>query len=62
MIDYVKISPRKVFANLLTKYLPADEPDYVLVRLEFVGTKDGETQNLRFDIVDKQDETDRFRQ
>ncbi len=55
MIDYVKISPRKILANLLTTYLPADEPDYVLVRLEFVGTKDGETKRLKFDIVDKQD-------
>ncbi|NJM53801.1 MAG: saccharopine dehydrogenase [Blastocatellia bacterium] len=56
MIDYVKISPRKVLANLLTTYLPADEPDYVLVRLEFVGKKDGVTKKLRFDIVDKEDE------
>ncbi len=56
MIDYVKISPRKVLANLLTTYLPADEPDYVLVRLDFVGKKDGETKKLRFDIVDKEDE------
>jgi lysine 6-dehydrogenase len=56
MIDYVKISPRKVLAKLLTTYLPADEPDYVLVRLDFVGKKDGETKKLRFDIVDKEDE------
>ncbi len=56
MIDYVKISPRKILGNLLTTYLPADEPDYVLVRLEFVGKKDGATKKLRFDIVDRQDE------
>lgn len=56
MVDYVKIKPRKILGELLTKYLPADEPDYVLVRLEFVGKKDGATKNLRFDIVDKQDE------
>jgi lysine 6-dehydrogenase len=56
MVDYVKISPRKILANLLTTYLPADEPDYVLVRLDFVGKKDGQTKKLRFDIVDKQDE------
>lgn len=56
MIDYVKISPRKVLANLLTTYLPADEPDYVLVRVEVVGKKDGQNKKLRFDIVDKQDE------
>jgi lysine 6-dehydrogenase len=57
MIDYVKISPRKVLANLLTKYLPADEPDYVLVRVDFIGKINGETKKLRFDIVDKQYET-----
>lgn len=57
MVDYVKIKPRKILGELLTKYLPADEPDYVLVRLEFVGKKDGATKKLRFDIVDKQDET-----
>ncbi len=35
----VTITPRKVFASLLEKHLPADGPDYVLVRLEFVGTR-----------------------
>lgn len=55
-VDGKKIKPRRVLGELLTKHLPADEPDYVLVRLEFVGKKDGETKNLRFDIVDKQDE------
>lgn len=56
LVDYARVTPRKVFGELLTRHLPADEPDYVLVRLEFIGTKDGETKNLRFDIVDKQDE------
>jgi saccharopine dehydrogenase-like NADP-dependent oxidoreductase len=41
--DQVKVKPRKVLAELLQKSLPADEPDYVLVRLEFVGSKNGET-------------------
>ncbi len=35
--DFVKTTPRKVFGELLQKHLPADGPDYVLVRLEFVG-------------------------
>ncbi|CAN5274892.1 saccharopine dehydrogenase C-terminal domain-containing protein [soil metagenome] len=56
LVDYQKINPRKVFGELLTKHLPADEPDYVLVRLQFVGKMGGETKNLRYDIVDKQDE------
>lgn len=56
MIDYVKIKPRKILGNLLTTYLPADEPDYVLVRLDFVGKKNGTSEKLRFDIVDRYDE------
>lgn len=56
LVDYQKVKPRKVFGELLQKYLPADGPDYVLVRLEFVGTKDGAAKKLRYDIVDKQDE------
>ena len=35
--DFVKVKPRKVFGELLRQHLPADGPDYVLVRLEFVG-------------------------
>lgn len=56
LVDFQKITPRKVFAELLKRHLPADGPDYVLVRLDFVGKKDGETRRLRYDIVDKQDE------
>lgn len=56
MVDFQKVKPRKVFGELLQQQLPADGPDYVLVRLDFVGVKDGETKKLRFDIVDKQDE------
>jgi lysine 6-dehydrogenase len=54
--DDVKIKPRKLFGELLQKHLPADEPDYVLVRLEFVGEKYGAAKRLRYDIVDKFDE------
>ncbi|MBA2494988.1 MAG: saccharopine dehydrogenase NADP-binding domain-containing protein [Acidobacteria bacterium] len=53
--DYVKVKPRKVLGELLQRNLPADEPDYVLIRLEFVGKKTGETKRLRYDIVDKFD-------
>jgi len=56
MVDFQKVKPRKVFGELLQQHLPADGPDYVLVRLDFVGIKDGESKKLRFDIVDKQDE------
>lgn len=52
VVDYQKVKPRKVFGDLLQKHLPADGPDYVLVRLEFKG--DGKT--LTYDIVDKLDD------
>jgi len=55
LVDYQKVAPRKIFGELLQQHLPADGPDYVLVRLEFVGTKNGETKRLRYDIVDKLD-------
>ncbi|MEZ5427182.1 MAG: saccharopine dehydrogenase C-terminal domain-containing protein [Pyrinomonadaceae bacterium] len=57
VVDYAKVTPRKVFGELLQRNLPADGPDYVLIRLEFVGRKDGQTRRLRYDIVDKYDET-----
>lgn len=55
--DFQKVKPRKVFGELLQKHLPADGPDYVLVRLDFAGKKDGEAKRLRYDIIDKQDES-----
>ena len=56
LVDFQKVTPRRVFGDLLQKHLPADRPDYVLVRLDFVGQKDGATKKLRYDVVDKQDE------
>jgi lysine 6-dehydrogenase len=55
--DFVKVKPRRVFGELLQQHLPADGPDYVLVRLEFVGQKDGSSSRLRYDIVDRLDES-----
>jgi lysine 6-dehydrogenase len=54
-IDGQSIKPRRLFGTLLENYLPADEPDYVLIRLEFIGKKDGRTEHLKYDIVDRQD-------
>lgn len=56
VVDYQRVSPRRLFGQLLQQHLPSDGPDYVLVRLEFVGEKDGSVKKLRYDIVDKQDE------
>ncbi len=56
LVDFQKIKPRKVLGELLQKHLPADGPDYVLVRLDFVGKKDASEKRLRYDIVDSFDE------
>jgi lysine 6-dehydrogenase len=56
-IDRAKTTPRRFFGELLTKNLPADEPDYVLVRIDFAGQTNGETKSLRYDIIDRFDET-----
>jgi lysine 6-dehydrogenase len=56
VVDYQKVTPRKVCGELLQKHLPADGPDYVLVRLDFMGKKVGGPNKLRYDIVDKLDQ------
>lgn len=56
-VDGAEVKPRRVFGELLQKHLPADGPDYVLVRLDFVGRSNGESKSLRYDIVDKLDES-----
>jgi len=50
-VDGVRVKPRRVLGELLVKHLPHDEPDVVLVRVEFAG--DGRT--LRYDIIDRYD-------
>jgi lysine 6-dehydrogenase len=56
-VDGADVKPRRVFGELLQKHLPADGPDYVLVRLDFAGRSNGEGKKLRYDIVDKLDES-----
>ena len=58
--DHQKVIPRKLLAELLQRNLPADGPDYVLIRLEFVGYINGKRERLRYDIVDKFDESTRM--
>jgi lysine 6-dehydrogenase len=50
-VDGVRVKPRRVLGELLVKHLPHDEPDVVLVRVEFAG--DG--RRLRYDIIDRHD-------
>lgn len=57
-VNLQSIVPRKVFGELLQRNLPAHGPDYVLIRVEFVGKQnDGDDvpTRLRYDIVDKSD-------
>jgi len=52
----VRLVPRRMLGELLLSKLPADEPDVVLIRLEFMGKKDGRKRVLRYDIIDRFDE------
>jgi len=66
-VDGHAVAPRRVLGELLYRHLPADEPDVVLVRLEFVGRLDdeenggrksdesGRASRLRYDIIDRFD-------
>ncbi|MBK9214262.1 MAG: saccharopine dehydrogenase NADP-binding domain-containing protein [Chloracidobacterium sp.] len=57
VVDFQDVIPRKVFGKLLQENLPAVGPDYVLIRLDFIGTNNGENRKLRYDIVDRFDTT-----
>lgn len=52
-----RVSPRRVLEEMLRRRLPADEPDVVLVRVEFRGVSKGEKRRLRYDIIDRFDES-----
>ena len=51
-VDGVAVKPRRLLGELLVRNLPHDEPDVVLVRVEFVG----EGRRLRYDIIDRHDD------
>jgi lysine 6-dehydrogenase len=55
-VDDVPVRPRRVLGEMLLRHLPADEPDAVLIRVEFQGTAKGKRQRLRYDIIDRYDE------
>jgi lysine 6-dehydrogenase len=50
-VDGVSVKPRRLLGDLLVKNLPHDEPDAVLVRVEFHGGG----KRLRYDIIDRFD-------
>jgi lysine 6-dehydrogenase len=56
-VDGLTITPRRVLSEMLLRRLPADEPDVVLIRVEFRGhLSDGGEGALRYDIIDRFDE------
>ena len=55
-IDGARVAPRRVLGEMLLRRLPADEPDAVLIRLEFRGKMDDRQHALRYDIIDYFDE------
>jgi lysine 6-dehydrogenase len=50
-VEGAPVKPRRVLGELLVKNLPHDEPDVVLVRVEFAGPG----KRLRYDIIDRSD-------
>ncbi|HYR28698.1 MAG TPA: saccharopine dehydrogenase C-terminal domain-containing protein [Thermoanaerobaculia bacterium] len=50
-VDGVTVKPRRVLGDLLVRNLPHDEPDVVLVRVEFAGGG----KRLQYDIIDRYD-------
>src|SRR5688500_17471305 len=58
-VDGARLSPRRLLGAMLTRHLPADEPDLVFVRVEFKGrmtVDEAAVRTLRYDIIDRQDE------
>lgn len=55
-VDGIEVRPRRVLGEMLLRHLPADEPDVVLIRVEFRGRAEGTIQRLRYDIIDRFDE------
>src|SRR5688572_23441264 len=50
-VDGVTVAPRRLLGELLVQNLPHDEPDVVLVRVEFAGGG----KRLTYDIIDRHD-------
>jgi len=54
--DGMKIVPRKLLGKLLENYLPSGEPDAVLIRIEIIGKKHGNTMKETYECIDQFDE------
>jgi len=56
VVDGAEVRPRRLLGELLLRHLPADEPDAVLVRLDFSGKAGNRNLSLRYQIIDVADE------
>jgi lysine 6-dehydrogenase len=56
-LDGVRVRPRRLLGEMLLRHLPADEPDVVLILVEFRGLPEGkgEPETLRYYIIDRFD-------
>ncbi len=54
-VDGQIVQPRAVFKAVLDKNLTFNDPDMVLVRLTFEGTKDGMDKECIYEFIDRQD-------
>jgi lysine 6-dehydrogenase len=57
-VDGARVSPRRLLGEMLLRHLPADEPDVVLILVEFRGRPVGKSsaETLRYYIIDRFDE------
>ncbi|OGC92729.1 MAG: hypothetical protein A2142_04355, partial [candidate division Zixibacteria bacterium RBG_16_48_11] len=50
-----KVIPRQLTARLLTEYLPSNQPDVVLIRIQIEGKKKGRKTKTVYDCIDYYD-------
>ncbi|HEX8173827.1 MAG TPA: saccharopine dehydrogenase family protein [Pyrinomonadaceae bacterium] len=57
-VDGARVSPRRLLGEMLLRHLPADEPDVVLILVEFRGLPVGKSspETLRYYVIDRFDE------
>ncbi|MBV9960057.1 MAG: hypothetical protein JO360_16645, partial [Acidobacteria bacterium] len=51
-LDGARVAPRRVLGEMLVRHLPADEPDAVLIRLEFRGRLKSKADQLVQQLID----------
>ncbi len=54
-VDGHNVEPREVLKKVLEKNLTFNDPDLVLVKLTFEGTKESRPKKLIYEIIDRQD-------